>query len=368
MKYPKFLVAGLLGLVSLSSCGFFATGNESYYIEDVSSVKNSDGSTTLTFTFSDPETPDMVIEIPAGVDGNGIEDITHVLDTNSDPDRVVITISYTDPSKEDTVISVPVIQGEAGNGIYNVTYTQISDPDDEHYLDIAVTIAFTDPERPSVTFYIPHGNGIASISEDPERWSEETGYYYIVTFEDGSEVSLLAPQGETGNGISDIAYEDGKDNDIVITISLTDGTSYEISVPKSNNWHVGSGNPAPDLGYPGDLYLDMSTGNVHQKNESGSWVYQGNINFGKTTYSVVFIADPGHFLVNGIEVQTLLVSGVVEGSYLTSEQLQVPVYEGHSFEGYWTCPGEPGPFDAKLDLLTPIEGNMTFYAHWSALN
>lgn len=366
MKCPKKTPLLMAAALLLTSCGFLPSNVEGYYIEDVNKVSNADGSTTITFTFSDPEIPPMVIDVPAGQDGLGIASITHVLDTESDPDRVILTITYSDEEVDPTVFYIPVLQGEAGNGIYNVTYEAITDPESEHYLDIEVTIAFTDPSMPDSVFYVPHGNGIVSIQEDSENWSPETGYYYIVTFEDGQTIRIAAPQGEPGVGISSIDYEfDETKNVIRVTIELTSGEVSEIEIPAGNRWHVGSGLPASSLGVDGDYYFDTATGNIHRKN-GNVWELVETIDFTNPSYTVTFLANGGYFQVTPEVTGEYMTRNVTEGTYLTEDMIPVPLHEeGKVFDGYWTCADGPGPFDAKLTLLTPITRDLTLYAHWA---
>lgn len=373
-------VLGLAMATGLGSCGFFSTTNSDYYIEEVTQVVDEQGNTVVTFVFSGDDVEDMVVTIPTGTDGNGIESIGYVLDTTADPDVVILTINYTDEGMDPTVIRIPVIQGDEGNGIYSISHSVVTDASSDHYGDILVTIVFTDPSMPDVSFYVPHGNGIASITPDTENVYDDDDGHYIITLEDGTTFPFTIPQGPQGVGIDSIDATVGDDGNITVSFTLSDGSGYDFDIPRSNRWYTGSGNPDDAQGQDGDLYLDFSSLNIFQK-VNGVWVYLSSLNYEQRECIVTLRANGGYFKVpTAIDDATYYNIHVYEGEHVDWDLLDALLVEdpndpndvylyrdGYAFDGFWTCEGDPGAFDEKLTKMSVITGNTVFYAHWTLL-
>ena len=337
-------------------------GDESYSGEN--------GSTLVTMYFTDESVEPLTFVIPkgeqgdagpAGAPGTGIESITSV--DKEDGSGVIVTITYTDDSLEDTVF-------EFDNGISIVGCTTTYNPDDN---STKITFLLSNGQTiagPS----IKNGEDGVGISSVEQEQLENGDIVITITYDDESMgdngktvITLPYKNGEDGRGIKSIVGTQ-MDNYYYLTITYTDNTTQTlapITLPRTTQWFSGYGRPTSMdemNAIEGDYYFDYDNYVIYyfdgehfveiiNLTENNQPTIQCEVTFNPNGGSFVS-STTGKIIVN-------------KGETIDVSRIPVCFKEGFTFEGYYTTPeGPENLFSGKLDDLTIITKDITFYAYY----
>ena len=347
----------------LASCTFFNTGG-TQISNVITTYDDSTGNTIVTITFSDDEISPVSFIIPRGIsgkDGVSIKNVTSKL--SSDGNSIELTITYTDSSVQDTVISVPVLQGR---GIKEVQV----DKDEEG--NPTIQFVYTDGTlSPIITMPAgKDGKGIESFEvSEPDSSGRMT---IVIKFSDGSSTSFEIKNGKDAISISNITYNEEKSDatHYVLTITYTDGYTEDVSLdrPRSNRWFTGSTSPEEDKNLSeateGDFYINRVNGYLYQKGNDDKWAFlfcmKGDGSVKEDVYYKV-IFDPKEGKIDDYE--GVSVFNVLEGKTISLANIPTPVYENHTFLGWYTDLDNVNA--GKFTDLTPVMSDLHLYAKYS---
>lgn len=372
-KFKKILFSFLtmLVLIFTTSCSsLFGGGSDGLTIDRVEASSGENGSTLVTMYFTDESVEPLTFVIPkgeqgdtgpAGAPGTGIESITSV--EKEDGSGVIVTITYTDDSLEDTVF-------EFDNGISIVGCTTTYNPDDN---------------STNITFLLSNGQTIAGpsikngedgvgISSVEQEQLENGDIVITITYDDESMgdngktvITLPYKNGEDGRGIKSIVGTQ-MDNYYYLTITYTDDTTQTlapITLPRTTQWFSGYGRPTSMdemNAIEGDYYFDYDNYVIYyfdgehfveiiNLTENNQPTVQCEVTFNPNGGSFVS-STTGKIIVN-------------KGETIDVSRIPVCYKEGFTFEGYYTTPeGPENLFSGKLDDLTIITKDITFYAYY----
>ncbi len=371
----RFKIVSLLSLAllstSLASCSSFF-GDDGYVIASHSvSVDPTTGNTLLTIVFSSEEVEPLTISIPKGISGDngvGIKKVTPVYEEN----RVVITIEYTDETIEDTILSIPFGEkGDDGKGIKEVNIDTLENG------DISIQFVYTD-ESVGEPIIIPKGkdgNGIKAIIPSYDPLTKITTITVIFSDDTMPPQVFEIQDGSDGVSIVSVTYSEeySDENNYCLVVTYSDGyvtnrsDSIYIPRPKSTVWYRGASDPFSTLGKVGDFYLNITNGNVYYKVDSTTWEYQFSMK-GESTSSVTEYATV-LFNPNGgtfFDSSTMAFASTIKGTPIDLSDIPTPIYEDHTFLGWYTTPTY-NVNAGKLTDLTPInKKQLTVYAWWEA--
>lgn len=361
-----------LGILALSgallfsgiatSCASFM-GNDPYSIENVASVLNPDGSTTVTIEFTEgADVPDYTFTLPKGTEGNGIENITSKLDENGE--RIIVTINYTSPDVEDTVIYVPVIEGP---GIKSLT--EEYDEDGNKIL----VFTFTDG-RPDFKVTIPKGDTGAGIKNITWNTDEATRITNVtISFDDGrDELNFVIPAPLDGVGIKEISIEpDPLTGDNIMIFIMTDDSEMKVSFPRATQWYSGSSDPNlnPALGLTGDYYFETEHLIIYQKS-GDTWYEVANLGSATTStkYKVTFNlndrTDGGPLASFDVNDKSTYEVFSGRNFFQMGYSVPVPIRTGYTFKGWYTKSEYNVTLGAFTDMVN-VFSDMNLYAHWT---
>lgn len=376
MKFKNIKLAlALFSAISLSSCSIFGS-DEGMMIESISATSGEDGSTTLTFTFTDPDIEPLKVNIPKGEQGEqgaigltglGIDHIDSEL--SEDGKNTILTIYFTSEEVEPKVVTVP-----NGVGIdTSIPPTYTLNPDNN---TTVVTYTLTNGE--TITFEVSNGKdgiGIANVTQTTDQDGNIiiTITYTDATFGDNGQTVITIPykNGEDGRGITSVVATQ-QDNYYYLVVNYTDGTSEELpffELPRVNQWLTGYGAPTSLIelrSKEGDYYFDLENYIIYYFDGS-NFVEIINLTEDNTPTKeclVTFHPQEGKF-VNENTVGKIVVPA---GSTINIASIPTCYLDGYSFEGYYTTPEGPlNVFSGKLTDLTPIYSDIDFYAYYVKL-
>lgn len=372
MRFKKFKLAlALFSAISLSSCSIFGS-DEGMMIESISATSGDDGSTTLTFTFTDPDIEPLKVNIPKGEQGEqgaigltglGIDHIDSEL--SEDGKNTILTIYFTSEEVEPKVVTVP-----NGVGIdTSVPPTYTLNPDNN---TTVVTYTLTNGE--TITFEVSNGKDGIGIQNVTSEQLADGSWVITITYTDpsmGEEgktvITLPYKNGEDGRGIESIIGEqDG--TTYTITINFDDGSTEvlpTIELPQATKWFYGNG--APSSRYEaqaneGDYYFDLDNYVIYlfDGTEFNEVINLTDDNLNTRTFTVTFNPNGGRFVS---DLPTTIT--VTSGRPIDMKRVPICEKDGSTFAGYYTTPeGPQNVFSGKLTDLTPIYSDMTFYAYY----
>lgn len=347
----------LAGTMSLASCGSIFKGNEGMMISNITHTLDKDGNTVITINFTDEDLEPVTFTIPkgeqgeTGMSGVGIEDVTWA--PLEDGTGLEVTFSFTDEEIPDKVIEIPY-----ATGIENIEAT--TDPDTG-----VTTVNITTTDGKVTSFNLAPTVGIDQVQTSVD---EDTNMVTItITYTGGKEPTIITipyqngEDGTNGRGIQSIVgYTLG--NNYFIEITYDDGSEPQyLTIPlpdRGTIWLRGNGSPSEDLAgsvNEGDFYFDFQNLRIYQY-EAGSWRLIAQLENDETTYVVTFDPNGGSFTT-----ATSTVREVKKGSYIND--LPEVYKEGHNFIGWWTSPNGPSsPNSGHFTDITPVFGNLTLYA------
>ncbi len=355
----------LLGL-SLGSCSmFFEQDSVNTTISSIGQeTDEKTGDLVVTIYWTDEEKEPMTIRVPRGTVGRDGVGIANVLAEITEDGMVKLTIIYTDSNMNPSVFEFPISIGEDGKGIESVEVGNDADG------NLTIAFVYSDGSK-SQTISIPSGVGITSI----DLLKEEDGVTtYIINLSDGTNMTFDI---KNGVGIASVVYDESNSTETVYALKViyTDGTSEIVFLdrPSISKWYTGNGEPTSSLGKNGDYYLDRVSGGVYYK-ENDAWSFlfsmKGSSVSDNINYTVSFNANGGDFVnassVNLSDTRSYLVS---KGNYIDLSRDDLKVEKtGYKFDGWWTCPDHSeDPNAGHFTNLTPVMGNLTLYANWTAI-
>ena len=344
-----------------SSCSSFFGDNTGMTISDIKSQLNQDGSTTILISFTDDKIEPVTFNIPKGVGVSNVEAI------NNDDGTITIIFNYSDGSDPST-FTIPVLKGENGKGVETVDWK--FDEDGNTIINIKYTDGSTSGDIP-----INKGKDGIGISSYEYTYDEENETAYLnINFTDGKNINVPIKNGKDGAGIEDIKIDESLDDYYIFNITYTNGEEgvFTLSKPEANSWLNGNGAPSNSIGKNNDFYFNDQDGSVYKK-INGIWTKlfsMSNLGEQKVIYEVTFKLNGGQWRftdqLNPDSVSQDKTVSVESGSYIDlNNENFAAIYEGHNFEGWWTDPivtANSGHFTN----LTPVFGNLTLYAIWSA--
>lgn len=329
-------------ILFLTSCSAFVGGDDGKLIDTITTNLNSNGDTTVTITFTDGS-DDVTFTIPkaeqgeSGLNGLGISSIEEV-DGN-------LLITFTDDSTTEIPINIEEI-------------TDIKSVYNDETKETIITIS---TNKQDYNYTIKDAVGISEVTSSTDG---ATGNILItITLTDGRTQEVMIPKGETGEagkGIESIV-KDETASEYNLVISYTDGTSEVISFtkPQATSWYSGSGAPN-DPALDGDFYFDYANFIFYQFNGNEyKWELVANLGLTGETCTVNFNA-----VTNGGQI----VSGnsIIQckrGDYIALGSIPQAFKEGYTFIGWYTDPNaNNNPNAQKFTDLTPVMANLTLYA------
>lgn len=354
----KFLSAILCSLmlcfaVFASSC--MLGSGDALAVAGITTDLQDDGSTKVTITYTDEDIDPTVFYIPAGDKGergNGIEDITYA--PNADNTATVVTITYTDDDREPAVLTLP----------YGTFITDVIPEEDEEG-NIKFTFKFSNgqPDREFTVINGKDGKDGTTITGSLVNENEDGSRTIVFYYSDGSEYSVDIPapqkgeQGEQGTSISDISA-DATDDSYIVTVTYSDGTSSQFSLPKHSVWRTGEGAPSDRLGNIGDYYFDETNKIIYLK--SGSWRVIADFSmYSDVEHVINFVIDKD----TGNTVSVKMKHGSCFAAS-TGASIPLPQKPGYVFLGWYTKP-EADPTSGKFTDLTAVLCDLTLYANWA---
>lgn len=348
-------LSSVLLVSGLTSCGFF--GSDEYALSSYdTSYDEVTGETLITFYFTDEDKDPFVVTIPAGQAGKDGTSITSAtLTDNEDNHSYTITIKFSDDSVAPLVMTIPYYEGVSVTGVTV-----------DHDKDGNTVLQFTYSDGTySQNITIPRGNGIASITATPTT----DGYHIVVSFTDEG-VEPVELDLTNGISITSVSVDDNKQTteQYCLTITYSNGTSEDVFFdrPQATKWLYGASTPndiiAPNA-KDGDYFVNISTGWVYVKN-NGTWTplfcMKAEEDTTKTPCSIMFDPNGGHW--SGTTNTNAIISTAHVGETMALANIQIPVYDGYVFKGWFTDPTNPN--SGQFTDLTIIPGNLTLLAKW----
>ena len=241
----KKLLVLLLAIIAFALCFFSACGgfalDESLQIERITHVLEADGRTKITIFYTDEEKLPDEFYLPRGQDGeqgetgNGIKEILYTQDEKTGKTKV--SISFTDETKDDVEFFLE-------NGISVVGVESDVDTDGKF-----MRFVYSNGGKSEI-IRIPSGLGIKSYDLNTEPEDETLSAVLNFVLDNGEEIVISVPagkKGDTGRGIdSIIASEDVEKGLYILTITYTDGEKslQMFNRPKDPSaWHNGGEKP-----------------------------------------------------------------------------------------------------------------------------
>lgn len=360
----KKIIGLLLALLTFALCLLGACGFASEETLQISSITNElqpDGRTKVTIVYTDEEKLPDVFYIPQGKQGeqgemgNGVKEILYTQDSATGKTKV--TIIFTDTSMEK-------VEFYLDNGISVVGIESDTDAEGKY-----MKFVYSNGNK-SDKIHIPSGLGIKSYVLDEEP--EEEGLKAVLTFEldNGEKIEIKVPnsekgdKGETGKGIDSIIAEDDLDACLyILTINYTDGTSERVTFNRpqeTSAWHSGGTMPEDSLGKNGDYYFDTYHNEIFVK-DGGKWRSVVDFNDDNQTYDVYFYWNDTELASEEHKEKYTL----NRGEYFTTSgyRMPEPTRAGYKFLG-WYDSRIIGATTGKFTTLTPIFSDLTLYAIW----
>ena len=354
MKVKKILafMISILSIFSLSACSVFMASDGTLIDTITSEYNEEDGTTTVTITFIDTNTPEVTFTIPRGEQGeNGLAGVG--ISSIEETENNTLLITFTNDTTEEIPLDL-------------VDITDISSTYDPNLKQTIVTITTT---KGDYTFNINDALGIVDITNSQDA---ETGDILIeISLTDGTTKEILIPKGEKGDEGRGIESIVSTENNIeyILNINYTDGSTDTIvlSKPKSTIWYSGSGAPnniaLGILPNDGDFYFDRANFRFYQYDGQFtlSWQLVADLGLSGEDCTVTFNAVAnGGAIISGesvIECQ--------KGDYISLADIPVAFKEGYTFVGWYTSQNAyNNPNAQKFSDLTPVLSDLTLYANF----
>lgn len=358
-RFKKFLLGLTLSLSSftLASCSSFFGTNQGKTIDQITSSIDENGNTIISITFTDETVAPINVTIPRGV---GIDHIDSSI--SEDNAAFNLIIYYSDENVEPTTLSFPLLKGDEGTGVSDVSCEM--DENGNYNLYFYMTDGTTYGPFP-----ITNGKDGKEITDIEASTNDETGYTLItVTFSDGSVDRFEIELGKDGAGIESIVPSE-IGNEYILNITFTDGTSTSVRFekPRATKRYYGQTIPSPSLGNEGDFYIDQSTRTFYTKASTG-WIqiFSLDENVEPEKFTVTFDVNGGEWewIQSGIPDSDTRTFTFEYGSLIDLDNVELQVKkEGYTFNGWWTD-SEINANSGHFTKLSPVLTNLTLYANW----
>lgn len=357
--FKKILFALILSVsvIGLSGCSSFFATNQGYSIDKITSSIDENGNTNLVITFTDKKITPVNVTIPKGV---GIDHVDSEI--NNDNTMMTITIFYSDETINPTYLNIPIVKGEQGTSIDNVS-CELNENGDYNLI-----FKMSDGEEFG-PFPIHNGTDGKEIEKIESSTNEETGFTLItVTFDDGSTENFEIELGKDGRGIDKITTSE-IGNEYILNIIFTDGdqTSVRFQKPQATKWYYDKGIPEPLEGNIGDFYIDQNTRTFYTKTSTG-WIkiFSLEEQLEPEKYTVNFDINGGEWswIETGIPNEDVRSYTLSSGSLIDLDNVELQVKrDGYVFNGWWTD-AVINPNSGHFTKLTPVVSDITLYANW----
>lgn len=368
-RWQKKILLGIIllgGAMTLSSCNFLSE-EEGLVIQNISTRTLEDGDIEMTISYTDESHPHTVVIIPKGdqgENGNGIQAISY---TQDEKGNTTIQITYTSPDRAPVTFTLPGAKSilgvsshfdEEGNTVLVVAYSDGS---------------FSDPIVVQKGEQGDKGTDGKSIERITSRVDTNTGSTYVSFYREGEQnpiATVEIPSGKNGVGIANILTATDSSGNTVVTISYTDGRENTVfTLNRANQWISGTGVPNVNLGYDGDFYFDTENKAIYLK-RNGSW---GSpiINFSDLTEEEFTITldlndskeAPASLANPDVVYRIKRGQNFLSSGYHTLPQ---PTRNGYRFDGWYTD-SVVTPVSGKFTNLTAVFSDITLYAIWDNL-
>ncbi len=346
---------------SLSSCfGFFE--EEVLQIANITTTTLENGNIQVKIIYSDEEIAPTTFVIPKGNEGdigktgNGIKEVT--TSKNEEGNGSIITITYTDETMEPTILNV-----SDGVSIKNIE-SSLNEEKEEYEMNIILTDGTT-----FGPLIIPKGKDGNSILGIKQQINIDNSVTLTIKTSNGEDyiVQIPAPQqGEDGRGIKEIVSVPNGDQ-YVMTITYTDDTTQVLEFARPNKWFSEIAMPSNEDGINGDLWYDLAHNTIYVKqNDKWNKVIDLSQNV-EETFTVRFDLNDNNEAPANMPAGSLLTYEIESSTYFASSgySIPVPAREGYQFEGWYTVKN-PTAINGKFTDLTPVCGDLTLYANWTA--
>lgn len=368
------LVCMIFCTCALSACGSFF-GTDDLFIEDISYQELDDGSIEVTISYLDNVQEDLVFVIPKGDTGTSVEKFEPVYDED-DPSLVIGANVYLDDGSDPTFVPIPKgSDGKDGKEIIEVTTAF----DETLGFDVFVFV-FNDESTFVSTIQVPQGDpgvGITEIKyldENGNSLLDENGNLLVtILLSDETSYQIAIPKGDTGAGIRNIVtadvYEDATYKKRITIFYTDDREETVIDMPIANQWYCSGGTPGSTLGRINDYYFDSDTSTIYLKTGEKDWTPLATIDNQELEYNINFcLNSPADAVatLNG-SAEDVVYRGFKRGTYFWQNEgytsIPVPSCDGYTFMG-WFLEKQPTVNCAQFTDLTPIFSELTLYAKW----
>jgi uncharacterized repeat protein (TIGR02543 family) len=225
-------------------------------------------------------------------------------------------------------------------------------------------------------FEIFNGANIDNIVVDGE--TDEGDPILKITMTDGTTKTVSIPKAEA-IGIKSISVDtDNTDpTKYALKVTYTDNTVQNVSFPKNSAWHKGEGDPnnKSNFGSIGDYYFDHKFAIIYYKSTMDSWEQIANIGAGsvKIVFSINFEkGETWKKYVASPDLSTCTVTLSVGTSFAAEapdHYIPIPSKDGYTFVGWYTS-RDPEVTDGMFNSMTviPNTDQLTLYPVWTPNN
>lgn len=349
-------LAALGGALSMGSCASFSGSVGENGIANVSTRTLENGDTEVTIIYTDEEKdPDVFIVKRGnkGEEGNGIKSFTSK--SNSDG-SITITISFTDDHYSDLTFTLP-----AAKSIANVNSEKDKDGND------VIVVTYSDGSK-SDPILLPKGekgeDGVGFSNFETNIEDDGSVTISITLTNSSTPIVFTIPAGKNGVGISDMEAERNSDGSYTINVSYSNGENQTLTLDGPNTWLSGIGKPSDTNGKNGDFYLDEQSKAIYKK-ENGAWIKLFDLNESNKEYTVTFnlnaAGDDAPAFV-GTSDKVTLKSGT--SFYSSKVTFPVAVRNNYVFGGWWNSPNPNVYTNTMFTDMTVVHCDVALYARW----
>ena len=369
----KWFLKGLVAFlaisapVALTSCSFFTDPDDGITIKRVDHKENDDKSVTITIVYENENKADDIFVIPASV---GIVNVTANYDEITRVTTVFVTTtdgiirSFSIPPTRE-ILRLETEEVEDGLEIFAV-YSAHDENGMVAEIREYVGLVLKGPAGADGK----DGRGIANIeTEVDDVTGLTTVKIYFDDQEEGEEPGASFPI-PAGRGVEEISYEIGGDGQPVLLITMSNGDTYVVPVPRQAGWFQGQGHPnyqASLTPVDGDFYYDTRNNAIYTYEFGYGWVLVVSISdMLEERYTVSFdlnVTDGSAEFGDGVDSSYRIRRGM---SFLDEGYaVPVPTRDGFNFAGWYGTRTTNATSGMFTDIVS-VWSNLTLYAKWTA--
>ena len=343
-----------LGMPLLNACSFFrGSDNEAVGIKEILVDQDEQGNAIITITYTDKHKEPVSFVLPKGTDGEmgvGIKKVDYEQDEYG---ATTVTISFTGNTMEPVSFVL-----QPGKSISDVRF----DIDDEGNTLIIFVDSDGNQLSPITVFKGDTGEqGIGIVSIIPVYYPDGSSLLTIYLSDETSyDVEIPAPK--EGRGIESIVTRK-EGTSVFLVINYNDGTTQEVSFESTPSWTTGYARPGDADGYDGDYYFDIAHDIIYIK-ENGRWEIAVDFATNAQTYTVKFDLNDTNAEPASLVGQRSYVINRGETFYSSDYTVPTASRSGYTFGG-WSTSKTPNVTNGLFTDLTPVLSDMTLYAIWS---